>query len=108
MDFIVSNSQTDDYYASDTLDTTSLKSNPHFNFGKWEITFLKKECQNLGLEHLYQTYIQRVQRSFLSIFFVLQTIINVVHVIIISSTTSVSYTLRLRFKTFRKSLCGEI
>lgn len=89
MDFMVSSAHDDDFYI-DTIDTTSLKSNPHFNFGKWEITFLKKECQNLGLEHIYQTYIQRVQRSFLSIFFVLQTIINVIHVIIISSTSKVS------------------
>ncbi|XP_063700963.1 adenylyl cyclase X E [Culicoides brevitarsis] len=79
---------TEDYAVEfDTCDTTSLKSNPHFNLGKWEISFLKKECQNLGLENIYQTYIQRVQRSFLSIFFVLQTIINLIHVIIISTNS---------------------
>uniref|UniRef100_A0A336KF75 adenylate cyclase n=1 Tax=Culicoides sonorensis TaxID=179676 RepID=A0A336KF75_CULSO len=81
--------QEDELY-TDGVDAISLKSNPHFNFGKWEISFLKKECQNLGLENIYQKYIQRVQRSFLSIFFVLQTMINVVHVIIISSTSKQS------------------
>lgn len=77
----------DDYY-HEIDDTISLKSSSNnFNYGKWEITYLRKECQNLGLEQFYQTYILRVQRSYLSIFFVLQTLINILHVIIIVSVT---------------------
>lgn len=76
----------DDYY-HEIEDTISLKSSNQFGYGKWELTYLRKECQNLGLEHFYQTYIMRIQRSFLSIFFVLQTVINIMHVVIIATMT---------------------
>lgn len=44
------------------------------------------ECENLGLETFYRTYVQRLQRSYLSIFFVMHTIIGMVHTIVLVAT----------------------
>lgn len=44
------------------------------------------ECENLGLETFYRTYVQRLQRSNLSIFFVMHTIIGMVHTIVLVAT----------------------
>ncbi|XP_035790946.1 adenylyl cyclase X E-like [Anopheles albimanus] len=50
---------------------------------KWELGFLRRECVNLGLETFYLKYMERVQRSYLSIFVVLQTFVSISHVIVI-------------------------
>ncbi|XP_052873857.1 adenylyl cyclase X E [Anopheles cruzii] len=50
---------------------------------KWELGFLRRECINLGLETFYLKYMERVQRSYLSIFVVLQTFVSISHVIVI-------------------------
>ncbi|XP_050073526.1 adenylyl cyclase X E [Anopheles maculipalpis] len=50
---------------------------------KWELGFLRRECVNLGLETFYHKYMERVQRSYLSIFVVLQTFVSISHVIVI-------------------------
>lgn len=44
------------------------------------------ECKNLGLEAFYRTYVQRLQRSYLSIFFVIHTVIGMVHTIVLVAT----------------------
>lgn len=44
------------------------------------------ECKNLGLEAFYRTYVTRLQRSYLSIFFVIHTIIGMVHTIVLVAT----------------------
>lgn len=46
----------------------------------------KTECENLGLETFYRTYVQRLQRSYLSIFFVMHTIIGMAHTIVLFAT----------------------
>lgn len=46
---------------------------------KWEWKYLRKACANLYLEELYKLYMHRLQRSYLSIFLILQTVIAVVH-----------------------------
>ncbi|XP_039448978.1 adenylyl cyclase X E-like isoform X1 [Culex pipiens pallens] len=55
----------------------------YYALKKWELGFLRRECVNLGLEAFYNKYMARVQRSYLSIFVVLQTFVSVAHVIVI-------------------------
>ncbi|XP_055628453.1 adenylyl cyclase X E [Toxorhynchites rutilus septentrionalis] len=55
----------------------------YYALKKWELGFLRQECVNLGLETFYNKYMARVQRSYLSIFVVLQTFISVTHVVVI-------------------------
>lgn len=50
------------------------------------VSFTQTECKNLGLEAFYRTYVQRLQRSYLSIFFVIHTIIGMVHTIVLVAT----------------------
>lgn len=54
-----------------------------------KITSLQTECLNLGLETFYRTYVQRLQRSYLSVFFVMHTLIGVVHTIVLVATQTV-------------------
>ncbi|XP_062552165.1 adenylyl cyclase X E isoform X2 [Armigeres subalbatus] len=55
----------------------------YYALKKWELGFLRRECVNLGLEVFYNKYMARVQRSYLSIFVVLQTFISIAHVVVI-------------------------
>ncbi|EAT43379.1 AAEL005177-PA [Aedes aegypti] len=55
----------------------------YYALKKWELGFLRQECVNLGLEVFYNKYMARVQRSYLSIFVVLQTFISIAHVVVI-------------------------
>ncbi|XP_058829866.1 adenylyl cyclase X E-like isoform X2 [Topomyia yanbarensis] len=55
----------------------------YYALKKWELGFLRRECVNLGLEVFYEKYMARVQRSYLSIFVVLQTFVSVAHVVVI-------------------------
>lgn len=48
--------------------------------------YLQTECENLGLENFYRTYVQRLQRSYLSMFFVMHTVVAMVHTIILVAT----------------------
>lgn len=61
-----------------------------FGYSKIECNFIAKflqtECENLGLEKFYRTYVQRLQRSYLSMFFVMHTIIAMVHTIVLVAT----------------------
>lgn len=51
----------------------------------------QQECVNLGLEVFYNKYMARVQRSYLSIFVVLQTFISIAHVVVIVTGDQVRY-----------------
>ncbi|XP_055382596.1 adenylyl cyclase X E [Condylostylus longicornis] len=63
----------------------SNKSDRIFYDKKWEWGFLRKQCFNLELEPFYQTYMQRLQRSYLSIFIVLQFVVGGAHSIVLVS-----------------------
>ncbi|GAB0100963.1 Adenylate cyclase [Sergentomyia squamirostris] len=49
---------------------------------KWELRAFKNQCQNLYLEGVYNTYMLRLQRSYLSIFLVMETFIMILHTVI--------------------------
>lgn len=51
----------------------------------------KTECQNLGLESMYITYVMRLQRSYLSIFLVIHTLIAIVHTVVLVATQKVLF-----------------
>lgn len=61
---------------------------------------LQTECLNLGLETFYRTYVQRLQRSYLSVFFVMHTIIGVVHTIVLVATQKVLWKISRNFYGF--------
>lgn len=44
---------------------------------------LQKECDNLGLDLFYRTYIHRMQRSFLSLVLIIQAAINISHIVLL-------------------------
>ncbi|XP_037906925.1 adenylyl cyclase X E isoform X2 [Hermetia illucens] len=50
---------------------------------KWEWGFLRKQCRNLELEQFYVTYTQRLQRSYLSIFIVVQAVVGITHSVLL-------------------------
>lgn len=52
----------------------------------WGDFSFQTECENLGLETFYRTYVQRLQRSSLSMFFVMHTVIAMVHTITLVAT----------------------
>lgn len=77
----------------------------YYALKKWELGFLRRECVNLGLEAFYNKYMARVQRSYLSIFVVLQTFVSVAHVIVIVTGEQVcTLNIRIFFLTFFKSI----
>lgn len=57
-----------------------------FNYTSCVYFFFQTECENLGLEKFYRTYVQRLQRSSLSVFFVMHTVMAMVHTIILVAT----------------------
>lgn len=59
------------------------------NLGLIIYRYFQTECENLELESFYNTYVQRLQRSYLSIFFVIHTFIEITHVVVIVATQSV-------------------
>ncbi|KAJ6633133.1 Adenylyl cyclase X E, partial [Pseudolycoriella hygida] len=61
-------------------------SDANYDYRKWEWGYLRTECQNLGLESLYITYVMRLQRSYLSIFLVIHTLIAIVHTVVLVAT----------------------
>ncbi|XP_058457172.1 adenylyl cyclase X E isoform X2 [Malaya genurostris] len=65
------------------MDQTQEADADYYALKKWELGFLRQECVNLGLEVFYDKYMARVQRSYLSIFVVLQTFVSVAHVVVI-------------------------
>ncbi|XP_055593948.1 adenylyl cyclase X E [Uranotaenia lowii] len=69
--------------SSNETDQNQETEADYYALKKWELGFLRQECENLGLETFYQKYMERVQRSYLSIFVVLQTLVSIAHVVII-------------------------
>ncbi|XP_055322091.1 adenylyl cyclase X E-like isoform X2 [Sitodiplosis mosellana] len=57
-----------------------------YDYRRWEWGNLRTECKNLGLETFYRTYVQRLQRSYLSVFFVMHTIVGMAHTIVLVAT----------------------
>lgn len=49
----------------------------------------QRECKNLGLEEFYKSYMQRLQRSYLSVYYVLQTVITIAHILTLVSSNYV-------------------
>ena len=55
----------------------------------WEIlksnekSIFQKECQNLGLDIFYRTYIHRMQRSYLTLMFSIQIFVAITHIVIL-------------------------
>lgn len=47
------------------------------------IIALQKECENLGLDAFYRTYIHRMQRSFLSVILCVQAVVIISHIAIL-------------------------
>lgn len=64
---------------------------PHLIFWKTKQT----ECENLFLESFYNTYVQRLQRSYLSIFLVIHTFVGIVHIVALVASTSVGLIYRI-------------
>uniref|UniRef100_A0A1B0D5W6 adenylate cyclase n=1 Tax=Phlebotomus papatasi TaxID=29031 RepID=A0A1B0D5W6_PHLPP len=61
---------------------TGLQSEP-WDERKWELRAFKNTCKNLCLEGVYNTYMLRLQRSYLSIFLVIATFFGLLHTIIL-------------------------
>ena len=55
-----------------------------FYFLKENINLLQKECKNLDLDVFFRTYIHRMQRSYLSLLFCVQTLIYITHIIVLA------------------------
>lgn len=63
---------------------------------------VQTECTNLGLEPFYRTYVQRLQRSYLSVFFVMHTVIGMVHTIVLVATQVFFFIpFKINFMTFK-------
>ncbi|TMW41563.1 hypothetical protein DOY81_013358, partial [Sarcophaga bullata] len=58
------------------------------NEKKWEWGFLRNQCRNLELEQFYQSYLQRLRVSYLSLFIIIELMVVGVHSIILLSTIS--------------------
>ncbi|XP_013108012.1 adenylyl cyclase X E [Stomoxys calcitrans] len=56
------------------------------NEKKWEWGFLRNQCRNLELEQFYQSYMQRLRVSYLSLFVIIELLVVGVHSIILLST----------------------
>ncbi|KAI8126037.1 hypothetical protein FF38_01067 [Lucilia cuprina] len=56
------------------------------NEKKWEWGFLRNQCRNLELEQFYQSYMQRLRVSYLSLFIIIEMLVVGVHSIILLST----------------------
>uniref|UniRef100_A0A1B0CEB7 Uncharacterized protein n=1 Tax=Lutzomyia longipalpis TaxID=7200 RepID=A0A1B0CEB7_LUTLO len=50
---------------------------------KWELRAFKNTCKNFCVEGVYNTYMLRLQRSYLSIYLVIETFFGLLHTIII-------------------------
>lgn len=89
--------------AGDDSDAEATDSRKYQSTKKWEWSYLRvswrhidvdalngfllrclqKECDNLGLDLFYRTYIHRMQRSFLSLVLIIQAAINISHIVLL-------------------------
>uniref|UniRef100_A0A1A9X0W6 adenylate cyclase n=1 Tax=Glossina brevipalpis TaxID=37001 RepID=A0A1A9X0W6_9MUSC len=56
------------------------------NEKKWEWGFLRNQCRNLELEQFYQSYMQRLRVSYLSLFIFIELLVVGVHSVILIAT----------------------
>ncbi|KAL9911197.1 adenylyl cyclase X D isoform 3-T3 [Glossina fuscipes fuscipes] len=56
------------------------------NEKKWEWGFLRNQCRNLELEQFYQSYMQRLRVSYLSLFIFIELLVVGVHSVILLAT----------------------
>lgn len=64
------------------LRVSSLKSLNKCEKNKF-LNPLQKECKNLDLDVFYRTYIHRMQRSYLTLLFSVQTLITITHIVVL-------------------------
>uniref|UniRef100_A0A1L8DZY7 adenylate cyclase n=2 Tax=Nyssomyia neivai TaxID=330878 RepID=A0A1L8DZY7_9DIPT len=57
---------------------------------KWELRAFKNTCKNFCVEGVYNTYMLRLQRSYLSIYLVIETFFGLLHTVIIVTQSTKS------------------